>query len=147
MPSYNPSKPSSYLINYDVNNLYGWVMYQPLSYADFRWVDDVQNEMWLYDHHIRFGNRLYSRGGCGVSATSSWAHWWAHLSFCPMREKLFGKHDDKLLATLCYKQRYIIHYCNLQLCIRHGLRIKGSTYIAIRAIFMAMRLYRTKQKI
>jgi len=147
MPSYNPSKPSSYLINYDVNNLYGWVMYQPLSYADFRWVDDVQNEMWLYDHHIRLRDSATDYILEVDAEYLQHLHEHTDLSFCPMREKLFGKHDDKLLATLCYKQRYIIHYRNLQLCIRHGLRIKGSTYIAIRAIFMAMRLYRTKQKI
>jgi len=36
MQSYDPSKSSSYLMYYYVNNLYGWAMCQPLSYADFR---------------------------------------------------------------------------------------------------------------
>jgi len=43
MSSYDPSKSSSYLMYYNVNNLYGWTICQPLSYADFQWVDDVQN--------------------------------------------------------------------------------------------------------
>ncbi|KYN50341.1 hypothetical protein ALC62_14060, partial [Cyphomyrmex costatus] len=43
MPSYDPSKQLSYLMYYNVNNLYGWAMCQPLPYADFRSIDDVQN--------------------------------------------------------------------------------------------------------
>jgi len=45
------------------------------------------------------------------------------LSFCPMRDKPPAKREDKLLATLYDKQRYIIHYRNLQQCTRHGLRV------------------------
>ncbi|KYN16171.1 hypothetical protein ALC57_11582, partial [Trachymyrmex cornetzi] len=45
------------------------------------------------------------------------------LPFCPTRDKPPGKREDKLLATLYDKQRYVIHYRNLQQCTRHGLRV------------------------
>ncbi|KYN08269.1 hypothetical protein ALC62_00752 [Cyphomyrmex costatus] len=120
MPSYDSSKQSSYLMYYDVNNLSGWAMCQPLLYADFRWVDDVQNfdfttialdspTGYILEVDLEYPQQLHD------------AH--TDLPFCPMREKPPGKRDDKLLATLCDKQRYVIHYRNLQQCTRHGLRI------------------------
>jgi len=47
----------------------------------------------------------------------------ADLPFCPTRDKLPGKREDKLLATLYDKKRYVIHYRNLQQCTRHGFLV------------------------
>ncbi|KYM96454.1 hypothetical protein ALC62_12892 [Cyphomyrmex costatus] len=120
MQSYDPSEPSSYLTYYDVNNLYGWAMCQPLPYADFRWVDDA--------HSFDFTTiALDSPTGYILEVDLEYprrphdAH--ADLPFCPTRDKPPGKRDDKLLATLYDKQRYVIRYRNLQQCTRHGLRV------------------------
>ncbi|KYN15199.1 hypothetical protein ALC57_12589 [Trachymyrmex cornetzi] len=102
---------SSYLMYYDVNNLYGWAMCQPLPYADFRWVDDVHNfdfttivldsqTGYILEVDLQYPQHLHD------------AH--TDLPFCPTREKPPGKRDDKLLATLCDKQNYVIHYRNLR---------------------------------
>jgi len=45
------------------------------------------------------------------------------LPFCPTRDKPPGKRENKLLANLYDKKRYVIHYQNLQQCTRHGLRV------------------------
>ncbi|KYN02004.1 hypothetical protein ALC62_07181 [Cyphomyrmex costatus] len=120
MRSYDPSEPSSYLVYYDVNNLYGWAMCQPLPYGDFQWVDDAHNfdfttvaldspTGYILEVDLEYPQHLHD------------AH--ADLPFCPTREKPPGKRDYKLLATVSDKQRYVVHYRNLQQCTRHGLRV------------------------
>ncbi|KYN08434.1 hypothetical protein ALC62_00583 [Cyphomyrmex costatus] len=100
------------------NNLYGWAMCQPLFYADFQWVQDVANfdanaiapdspTGYILEVDLEYSQHLHD------------AH--ADLPFCPTRDKPPGKREDKLLATLYDKQRYVIHY--LQQCIHHGIRV------------------------
>ncbi|XP_025155144.1 uncharacterized protein LOC112588685 [Harpegnathos saltator] len=114
MQSYDPLQPSSYLMYFDVNNLYGWAMCQQLPYAEFRWVDDVSNFDvssialdspigYILEVDLEYPQHLHD------------AH--TDLPFCPTRGKPPNKKQDKLLATLCDKQRYVIHYRNLQQCI------------------------------
>jgi len=118
MKSYDPSKPSSYLMYFDVNNLYGWAMCQPLSFSDFWWVDDISNfnvmnvasdssTGYILEVDLEYPQHLHD------------AH--ADLMFCPTRDKPPGKRKDKLLATLYDKKRYIINYQILQQCT-HSLR-------------------------
>ncbi|XP_077270985.1 uncharacterized protein LOC143902161 [Temnothorax americanus] len=120
MESYDSSKPSSYLMYFDVNNLYGWAMCKPLPYAEFRWVEDASNfdvnaiALDLPTGYILEVDLEYPQDKHD-------AH--ADLPFCPMRDKPPSKRQDKLLATLHDKEHYVIHYRNLQQCTRHGIRI------------------------
>ncbi|XP_011863957.1 PREDICTED: uncharacterized protein LOC105559916, partial [Vollenhovia emeryi] len=120
MQSYDPSKPSSYLMYFDVNNLYGWAMCQPLPYANFRWIEDITNfdasaiaadssTGYILEVDLEYPQHLHD------------AH--IDLPFCPTRDKPPGKRQDKLLAIVYDKKRYVIHYRNLQQCTRHGLRV------------------------
>ncbi|KYN21199.1 hypothetical protein ALC57_06426 [Trachymyrmex cornetzi] len=97
MRSYDPSEPSTYLMYYDVNNLYGWAMCQPLPYAEFRWVKDVVNfdvsaiapdspTGYILEVDLEYPQRLHDQH--------------IDLPFCPTRDKPPGKREDKLLATL-----------------------------------------------
>ncbi|XP_070526022.1 uncharacterized protein [Cardiocondyla obscurior] len=110
MQSHDSTKPSTYLMYYDINNLYGWAMCQPLPYAEFQWVDNAStfnvmgvpldsSDGYILEVDLEYPQHLHD------------AH--IDLPFCPTRDKPLGKRQDKLLATLCDKKRYIIHYRNL----------------------------------
>ncbi|XP_077270952.1 uncharacterized protein LOC143902124 [Temnothorax americanus] len=112
MQSYDSSKPSSYLMYFDVNNLYGWAMCKPLPYAEFRWVEDVSN----FDFSAI---ALDSPTGYILEVDLEYpqdkhdAH--TDLPFCPTRDKPPGKRQDKLLATLHDKKLFgktIENVCN-----------------------------------
>ncbi|KYN38697.1 hypothetical protein ALC56_06918 [Trachymyrmex septentrionalis] len=101
---------------YYINNLYGWAMCQPLPYAKFQWVEDAANfdpsaiaPDYILEVDLEYPQHIHDRH--------------TDLPFCPTRDKPPGKREHKLLATLYDKQRYVIHYRNLQQCTRHGLRV------------------------
>ncbi|XP_076285537.1 uncharacterized protein LOC143211597 [Lasioglossum baleicum] len=111
MQSYDPSKPSSYLMYFDVNNLYGWAMCQPLPYAEFQWVNNIESfDISLIAADSPIGYILE----VDLEYPQSLHDAYADLPFCPTRAKPPGKREAKLLATLHDKQRYVIHYYNLQ---------------------------------
>jgi len=102
MKSYEPSKPPSYLMYFDVNNLYGWAMCQPLPFADFRWANDISNFN-VMDIALD-SPRLYSRGRLRVSSTSSRrvCRFIQRTINCPVNEKTS--------SSRCYMIRNVTSY-------------------------------------
>ncbi|XP_024873084.1 uncharacterized protein LOC112455417 [Temnothorax curvispinosus] len=107
--------PTTYLMYYDVNNLYGWAMSESLPYANFQWLDDPENfdvttvpadsdVGYIVEVDFEYPRDLHD------------AH--ADLPLCPTRDKPPDKRQEKLLATLYDKSRYVTHYRNLQQCLR-----------------------------
>ncbi|XP_071578598.1 uncharacterized protein [Temnothorax nylanderi] len=120
VPTYDSSQPTTYLMYYDVNNLYGWAMSESLPYANFQWLEDPENfdvttvptdsdVGYILEVDLEYPPELHD------------AH--ADLPLCPTRDKPPGKRQEKLLATLYDKSRYVTHYRNLQQCLRLGLRL------------------------
>ena len=118
-PMYDPSRPSSYLMYYDINNLYGWAMSQSLPYAEFQWVDPEHFDIQSLTPDSSIGYILEVDLAYPFNIHD--AH--ADLPFCPTRERPPGRKIDKLLATLRDKQRYVMHYRNLQQVLEHGLKL------------------------
>jgi len=99
------------------------------------WLDNVSTivlrrrhtKFLLYGHHVRFGNYIFE-----VDPQHLYDAYWPTILSDPWETHSSGKRDDKLLATLCDKQRYVIYYRNLQQCTRHGLRIRFTVYCNLR---------------
>ncbi|XP_070169332.1 uncharacterized protein [Polyergus mexicanus] len=95
--SYDPSEPSSYLMYFDINNLYGWAICQSLPYENFRWVDNVTSvDLMSVTSDSPIGYILE----VDLAYPSDLHDSHADLPFCPTRDKPPGKRDEKLLATL-----------------------------------------------
>ncbi|XP_066585457.1 uncharacterized protein [Prorops nasuta] len=120
MQDLDPAEPSKYLMYYDVNHLYGWAMCQPLLTHGFRWIENIDNfdinsvpedssAGYILEVDLEYPRKLHDRH--------------SNLPFCPVREKPPGSRQEKLLATLNDKIRYVIHYRILQQCIRNGIRL------------------------
>ncbi|KYN27849.1 hypothetical protein ALC57_02745 [Trachymyrmex cornetzi] len=118
--SYDPSEPSTYLMYFDMNNLYGWAMSESFPYGEFQWVDDIERfDVMSVSSDSVIGYILEVDLAYPQSVHD--AH--VDLPFCPIRERPPGKRNVKLLATLYDKERYVVYYRNLQQYIYHGLRI------------------------
>jgi len=116
---YDSNQDSTYLMYYDVNNQYGWAMSQYLPFGGFKWVQDMNFDVnkiaddstkgYILEVDIDYPNELHD------------AH--NDLPFCPEHQCSAGSKQVKLMATLYNKKNYVIHYRNLKLAIRYGLKI------------------------
>lgn len=67
---YDSKKPSKYLMYFDVNNLYGWAMSEPLPCDGFQWVDHINsfnvfeivddaNEGYILEVDLKYSTQLH----------------------------------------------------------------------------------------
>ena len=94
MNNYDRRKITSYLMYLDANNLYGWVMIQKLPVNGFKWAEDLSlfNESFIknYVENSDLGYFLE----VDVEYTKNLFNFHKDLPFLPVREKVFGLHED-----------------------------------------------------
>lgn len=123
MTDYDITKPETYLMYFDACNLYGWAMSQELPVDSFRWLndDEINNldvnslphdnpEGYVLEVDLNYPQDLHDRH--------------KDLPFCCEHRVPPGSKFKKLLTTVYNKEKYVIHYRNLQQCLKHGLILK-----------------------
>ena len=140
MKEYDEKVPSKYITYLDANNLYGWAMSQYLPTGGFRWMSEKQiNNLDLakYKENSKKGLILevdleypkelhnlhndYPLAAERVRVTKDMLS-----EYC---KKIAAKYNistglvSKLVPTLKNKEKYVLHYRNLQLYLDLGLKI------------------------
>ncbi|EFA11742.1 hypothetical protein TcasGA2_TC005292 [Tribolium castaneum] len=119
---YNSNEELSYLMYFDVNNLYGAAMSQYLPYGNFRFLEDfniteilntsdTSNDGYIIECDLEYPTPLHDLHSDLPLAPQ-------HLKPPNSKSKL-----EKLLLTLFPKINYIVHYRNLKMYLRLGLKI------------------------
>lgn len=116
MKNYNPSIPSSYLIQVDVNNLYGSILTSDLPISEFTWVsiNNLEELDPLYGYILEVD----------IDYPSSLHDEHADFPLLTHHYAPDGKKYKKLMATLLNQKNYVIYYKYLQYCISKGLILR-----------------------
>ena len=140
MKEYDDKAPSKYIMYLDANNLYGWAMSQYLPTGGFRWMTQKQidkTNLALYkedskkglilDVDLKYPNKLHNLHNDYPLAPEKVKVTENMLSdYC---KRIADKYSistglvHKLIPTLSKKEKYVLHYRNLQLYIKLGLKV------------------------
>ena len=133
MKSFDPDKPSTYLMYYDANNLYGHSMSQYLPVGDYKWEkpEEFNKELiaemtptqetgyifdvdLLYPFYIHDDHNDYPLAAESLTVTKD---------LLSTKYQINDKHKpfNKLCPNLMNKTNYVVHYRTLQYYIKKGL--------------------------
>ena len=136
LEKFDPNKKSSNIMYLDANNLYGWAMVQHLPTSGFKWssasIKDILNhpsndkvgyicEVDLeYPYELHQMHNDYPLAPEKLEVKSEWLSQYQHNLMTTNKSCLKVK---KLVPNLRNKQKFVIHYRNLQLYISLGMKI------------------------
>ena len=141
MKNYDEKTPSKYIMYLDANNLYGWAMSQYLPTGNFKWLSQNQIEktnLGKYTENSKKGLILevdleypqelhdlhndYPLGPEKIKVAKDMLS-----DYCKKIADKFNISSGlvhKLIPTLNNKEKYILHYRNLQSYLSLGLKLK-----------------------
>ena len=138
---YNEKAPSKYIMFLDTNNLYGWAMSQYLPTGNFKWMTDKEiskidlgkykadgKKGLILEVDLEYPQELHDiHNDYPVAPEKVKVSNNMLSAYC---KKIAEKYNisiglvSKLIPTLKDKKEYVLHYCNLQLYLDLGLKIK-----------------------
>ena len=137
MENYNPKDATKYIVYLDANNLYGWAMIQYLPTGGFEWLTEKEVDLSKYNDESEKGLILevdleypeeshdlhndYPLAAEKIKVTEDMLS-----PYCrEIAEKFKVKVGlvKKLVPTLSNKEKYVLHYRNLQLYMSLGLKL------------------------
>ena len=138
MENYDLSQPNSFLQYFDANNLYGWAMSQPMPTGNFCCVDYSEKPLdtppdsstgYFLEVDLEYPASLHDEHNDYPLAPEKMAVTKDMMS--PYQQKLVedlelgaASFSKKLVPNLMPKQRYVLHYRNLQLYLPLGIRMR-----------------------
>ena len=141
MNEYDEKAPSKYIMYLDTNNLYGWAMSQYLATGGFRWSTEKEintidlakykedsKKGLILEVDLEYPQELHDLHNDYPLAPEKMKVTRDMVS--PYCESIREKYNitigqvKKLIPTLKNKEKYVLHYRNLQLYLELGLKIK-----------------------
>ena len=138
MKNYDPEVESSYIMYLDANNLYGWAMSQSLPVGDFRWLptedfildnytDDTRKGV-ILEVDLEYPEELHNLHNDYPLAPEKILVSDHMLSpYCKDlkdSENISSGRVHKLVPNLMNKEKYVLHYRNLQQYLSLGMKLK-----------------------
>ena len=140
MSEYDENMPSKYIMYLDANNLYGWAMSQYLPTGGFKWLTEKQinkinlaqynedsNKGLLIEVDLEYPKELHDlHNDYPLAAERVCVNNNILSKYC---KRIAAKYNistglvHKLIPTLSNKEKYVLHYRNLQLYLDLGLKI------------------------
>ena len=133
---YDTQKPNSHTLFLDASNFYGWAMSQPLPVSNFRWVKHcdrlaenigdhpADSPEWLilevdlgYSEELHEAHNAYPLAPECMVVQKEYQHDLLGVGVAPIEVK-------KLVPNLRDKERYVLHFRNLQRYLSLGMCLK-----------------------
>ena len=137
---YNQAEPKNYITYLDANNLYGWAMSLPLLKSGFHWkrVMPTKEEImkkgadmkkgWILEVDLEYPEELHEApNDYPLAPEKRVTEPWKMSEYQRRLMEDLGlepPNTEKLLLTLEDKEKYVVHYKNLQFYISQGMKLK-----------------------